>query len=119
MKVIRAVIIVVVLSVNLFGVFAKAQGVDPCSGLLQEGEVGLDYKGHCIIPDPAKGPVQGIFVRRVEDLDDVTIEGIVLMFTDKGWILVPEEFIAPVDGGSFATTAVEDGWHMVVDEETP
>jgi hypothetical protein len=100
------------------GTIGHAQAQDPCTGLLEEGEVGLDYKGHCIIPDPAKGPVQGIFVRRVEDLDAVTLDGIVLMHTDKGWVLVPEEFVTPITN-DYKTVAVEDGWHMVVEKDDP
>jgi len=53
-------------------------------------------------------------VRRVEDLDGVSLEGIVIMNTKDGWKIVEEEFYTPLTE-DLKTVAVSDGWHMEMD----
>jgi hypothetical protein len=96
------------------GVSAQEAGAGACEGLVTGNQVGVDYEGHCILVEPEKGPVQGVFVRRVEDLDGVTLEGVVIMHTADGWELVEDEFIEPVEG-DVSNIAVGDGWHRELD----
>ncbi len=107
--------VILVVGLAFSWVTTAAQATDPCSNLLTGDQIGVEYKGHCILVEPDKGPVQGIFVRTVEDLDSVTKEGIVIMHTDKGWVVADDLFTVDISNKQFARTAVGDAWHMTLD----
>lgn len=116
-KILRSAIIGGIVLLLLTGGLAHGQASDPCAGeKIPVGSAGLDYKGYCIVPEPEKGPVQGIFVRRVEDLGGVTVDCIVLIHASSGWKIADDECVSEVRG-DFSTVAVGDGWHMALDEE--
>jgi hypothetical protein len=95
---------------------ANAQASDPCVGAVPAGDIGLNYEGHCVLVEPEKGPVQGILVKRVEDLDNVVIYGIIIAHTEEGWRILDDEFAEDVEG-EFATAAVGDGYHIELDPQ--
>jgi len=107
---------VLVFPLLLTGVNAQGQKADPCEGLDAEGNPTVVYQDHCIQIEPSKGPVQGVFGRRIEDLSSVTLEGPVIVHTTEGWVVVDAEFTTDA-GEQFANVAVGDSWHMEVDVE--
>jgi hypothetical protein len=110
----RTFVALTLFALLMAGVGSALAEDDACEGLLTGDQVGVDYEGHCILVEPEKGPVQGVIVRRVEDLDGVSLEGIIIMQTKDGWELVEETFYTPITN-DLKTVAVGDGWHMELD----
>jgi hypothetical protein len=100
----------------LTGVSAQ-RNVDPCSLVdIPEGAPTVVYENHCIMVQPEKGPVQGIIVFRGEGLEGfLQARGIIIAFTQDGWVIWDQEFVGR--GDVFEDTQPGDGWHMELDEE--
>lgn len=94
---------------------SSAQVTPVNGGPLPSGdEIILDYQGHQILVEPEKGPVQGIIVEKVDNLEGATVEGIVIIETRDGWVVADENFLTAADG-AFANTTVAQGYHIILE----
>lgn len=94
---------------------SQASQENACADLLTGDQAGIDYQGHCVLVEPEKGPVQGIWVATTENLDGVTKECIVIIHTATGWKLADDTCVVDGTDTTYATVAVTDGWHMALD----